>query len=768
MLKKPHEAVITDHPQQPELTFKIEVVHAVDAVLNDFKIFPENDHNINFPVPDYLNFPITINAGQPLELSIKPDLKFNNHLHSLLNAAFIFENCPTQFFKIEILKQVDIIHFLDINLIEENALTWGISDPRIVNITLVNQGDIKAVNINVKSLSNPWLTIDTSPNHDTLWPNKQSELSFSVKIDQSQLNIEKEDGVVHGEIAVYYHHDKSTEQDHVILNVGVEILHHKLMDFPLAIDFGNSGTCAAFIDDDFTPKIIALDNDYKDILEFPTIIEFNKFAPQNEKETGKGFVYGYQLEKTKYSGGDNFLHRVQFFKRNLGLNHSKFTRLDRNSKATRQFSSKEFISFYLKEVLQRFEKQTAFKPEEIIITYPASFSSTQISILSKIVSDIKSGIDVITEISEPEALAIHHLETMTIDKPETIFAVFDFGGGTTDISIGRLSYKNEIKKIKILISIGLDYLGGDTLTFELAKALYEKAFNTFDPAKRKRLFPDKFNDIQKISFAESCKINNCMNLMKEAEDLKVNKKSILDELMDKGHIMLNIHNFYFHDNQDPQPSTIQFTKDDFLCITNEHIKPGFQKLSDILEHLREYDILDKDEILDFVILGGNSSKLFLVKQLASDILKLSEDNVIFSYTNTKTAVVEGAAKYGMYRQSQDAKIIFENPLHLKFPLGDMDYYNRKFKVLFPAGSELGKAELKKSWNMANKKPVLNLYRNFDPSENSMNKNIVKITKYQLDRFKQNNQQTIEFTFRLEKNGIKISTDKMNDFIKIDL
>ena len=139
----------------------------------------------------------------------------------------------------------------------------------------------------------------------------------------------------------------------------------------------------------------------------------------------------------------------------------------------------EKVGLYIRFLLESFQENTGYLPTEAVFTYPAVFNR-QKEALRKAIAWATQGMDIkpILDISEPEAIALDYaLDIATKQDPgrDIVYGVFDCGGGTTDISIVRLTPQNDGRpEIEILASDGDDLLGGDLLSFKIAQYLYDQ------------------------------------------------------------------------------------------------------------------------------------------------------------------------------------------------------------------------------------------------------------------------------------------------------
>jgi molecular chaperone DnaK len=102
--------------------------------------------------------------------------------------------------------------------------------------------------------------------------------------------------------------------------------------------------------------------------------------------------------------------------------------------------------------------------DEAVVAVPVGFSSEKRKALRKAAKI--AGIEIKTLISESTAAAFHSYEKI---KSDTLFVVFDWGGGTLDISVLENDY-GTIKEI----ATGNEFLGGDDIDLKLAKYVHNK------------------------------------------------------------------------------------------------------------------------------------------------------------------------------------------------------------------------------------------------------------------------------------------------------
>ena len=759
------------------LDFRIDASRASKVNLQSFRLGLGEESEDSFPLPSDLKLPRVLKDGEPLEISVPvyPIFTKGNQSLSKLKAEVIFENCPPEIFEIEIVPGVRIDYVQNVSLINENAFIKGISPGRRVEINLYNSGGVQAELLDIRSLSNPWLTLQSGVTTRTLAPQRGNSSAFTLFVNPVCL-VENEipqhgqsgpDGALalQGRMLLRIKEIESGREFDQEIVIGAQVVVPRKLHFPLAIDFGNASSCVAYVSPAMEFKLAALEEtiDQQEVFEFPSIIEFQKFCPLDLDETGEGFLYGDLLGQTRYAAGANIHHRVWHFKRYLG-HHQSIARLDKANKRLRQFNADELSEFYFDEILDRFIGRTGFEVDRLVVTYPANFTKAQKEHLSKAAAS-HDEFEVIVEISEPEALALHYLRNATFSPGDYVFSVFDFGGGTTDITLGRfIVNSDDTKKLEILTSVGLDDMGGELLTFELAKTMYAKALqmgkNEQEPATY--LFPEEFKQISSLSLSEKETLFNFMNFMKPAEELKINEGDRLRKLEKEGSLSIHIPEFYANRGA-PDRCMFDFSFVDFNSVVRGYIEGGFQKLHRLFEQLKNSGAVKGHQSLDFIILGGNSCKLRYINEICRDIHKLSEHAIFFNPSEAKTSVALGAAYYGMLRDSPVVDFEFDNRPRLKYPIGVL--LGNQLDILFHIGAEI-ETEVSREWRCSAR---LQVYQNLDPSEPSAigNSYICLVGGLDLKAFGHSSSGVATFTIALKEDAILVMANGLEKSLKID-
>ena len=217
--------------------------------------------------------------------------------------------------------------------------------------------------------------------------------------------------------------------------------------------------------------------------------------------------------------------------------------------------------------------------ESAVITVPAYFNDMQRQ-ATKLAAEMAQ-IEVLRLISEPTAAAIAY---GIQDKQKGNFVVYDFGGGTFDVSV--LTIDKGI--FKVLSTNGDTHLGGDDID-RLVSRYISKEYKHLSVLTKKEMY--------KLS------------------------KSLKHQLFEKNVAVNDTHN-------------VSLTLEDF----NNIIEPLIEKTINIVNEAIIESSLTPDKINNIILVGG-SSRLKLVKEKLSNKYKIN----ILDHLNPDTVVVEGAA-----------------------------------------------------------------------------------------------------------------------------
>ncbi len=277
---------------------------------------------------------------------------------------------------------------------------------------------------------------------------------------------------------------------------------------------------------------------------------------------------------------------------------------------TKKFSPEEISSKILKKLKKDAEVYLGKEVEKAIVTVPANFTEKQRK--STIKAAELAGLNVVKTINEPTAAAVAYSFENKSEK-ERIICVFDFGGGTLDITI----LKNQGMKLNIICTLGDPHLGGQDIDNLLVHH-----------------FVQKLKDENNINVSNNNK--ELMKLKNKCEDLKkdlsIRKETSID---------------YYFKNQEIFIEMLR-SEFDVLC------KDLFSRCINLLNECVKSSGLKKNEIEEVVLVGGSSRipKIQeMIKEYFNNKINLSKS------INPEEAVAYGAAftayKFNQKKKKQD-------------------------------------------------------------------------------------------------------------------
>ena len=158
---------------------------------------------------------------------------------------------------------------------------------------------------------------------------------------------------------------------------------------------------------------------------------------------------------------------LSYAEKNIGTTISSIKRKIGKEDATiecygKQYTPEEVSAIILKHIKNKSEETLGKEVKKAVITVPAYFDDTQRN-ATKIAAQM-AGLEVFRLLNEPTAAAVFYdIE----NKEEGIYAVYDLGGGTFDVSILQM----KMGVIKVLAVGGNSALGGDDFDAILASSL---------------------------------------------------------------------------------------------------------------------------------------------------------------------------------------------------------------------------------------------------------------------------------------------------------
>ncbi|EDR22706.1 stress 70 protein chaperone microsome-associated 60 kDa protein precursor, putative [Entamoeba dispar SAW760] len=407
-------------------------------------------------------------------------------------------------------------------------------------------------------------------------------------------------------------------------------------DLFIGIDFGTTYSSIAYCigktgkietikdenSEQFIPSTMEIVNDREIIVGANPLKETEERQILSDSKTFLGKrLQGIQKEQKFIEKGGELWYRVNGSKKIIAV------------KTVAQSILKKLKDLYCEKL--KIDKNTIINP---VITIPAGFNQKQRKTISQIAQEIN--IKPIF-VHEPTAAALYYLDTTKdkIEKP-TKLLVFDFGGGTLDITCIEMKLNTEGKFVfDILCTNGNNELGGNNFDDNLYNMIIEKIDKDYNiesstlnseikTSLRKRAINAK-HELSKcdettilISDLISFNSENSYNIIFEdniSED-SISEDSISEDSISEDSISEDV--------------TIKITRKYFDDINSSEYQKAMKLLDDALDmaKLKSIDI-------DKVLLVGGSSYIPKVKELIQE--KFGKEKIIQGI-DPLTAVVLGA------------------------------------------------------------------------------------------------------------------------------
>ena len=174
----------------------------------------------------------------------------------------------------------------------------------------------------------------------------------------------------------------------------------------------------------------------------------------------------------------------------------------------RVFTPPEISAFILRELKSRAEQHFGEAVDKAVITVPAYFNDAQRQATKD--AGRLAGLEVLRLVNEPTAAALAY---GLHEKQRGLVAVYDFGGGTFDISVLKLISTDQGDIYQVLSTSGDTHLGGDDIDNELQRVAREEILEKFavdiaaQPAAVQELRKVLIAAKHELSFADHAIVN---------------------------------------------------------------------------------------------------------------------------------------------------------------------------------------------------------------------------------------------------------------------
>ncbi len=478
----------------------------------------------------------------------------------------------------------------------------------------------------------------------------------------------------------------SNSEDISELKTELKVTVKELEDYPhyLAIDFGTTNSCCAYIDlETFEPNLIPLESQGKPPEIMPSTIIYHS-QPKNGQKYKVGS--GAETDRTSISDGPYYISSV---KRWLGY------QWHRNFPNNEEIQPSEVVSHILKHIIDVAEdyldkKDIPSKIRKCVVTYPTMFLQKQRDALEQALKKI--GITKFDFIDEASAASIGYIGNY-LDKNGTLpndyrILVYDFGGGTIDIALSQVKNTNDVFTIEPLSLGGNRNYGGDDVTQSIVDYVLKVFGQRIQQAKENLLFEIPYYKQRKILNVsddpkyDAVLISNSSILYRVAEQMK---KELSTKTETEGTFQLQVivdNNVLSLENLTDGNISIKLTESNLKDFTEVVLNETFADIDAMIDD-------NEGRPPDAIVLAGQSSKMPIVKKLmhAHLLKRYNKDIPINLAEYLKERVVTGAAQYVQSKRMIGTKFNVDWVDKTRSRLGIlvMSGTKTKFKELIPKG-----------------------------------------------------------------------------------
>ena len=425
------------------------------------------------------------------------------------------------------------------------------------------------------------------------------------------------------------------EYEHV-LNAKVNAL--EAYPHYLAIDFGTTNSCCAYLGAQDIPQLIELGGGINDSKIMPSSIIYH-----SQPQSGVLYRVGDEAETARTSEIDGPYY-ISSVKRWLGFNWN------RQFPNNLELQPSDVVADILKHIIERAEKHldtisTKSKIKKCVITYPTMFSRKQQDDIKQAFERI--GITDLKLIDEASAASLGAISQRK-QQGDYRLLVYDFGGGTIDIVLSHVTNDGRDITIEPVAHGGNPRYGGDDVT----QAIVDFVLDEF----RERIQKENLNLSFSIPYLSPRKvwqssgdqqkdratILNTRHLYTRAEELKT---ELSDQDTANRDFPLSV---VVGGDVRPLESLTQgkinvsISKAKLNSLVADELHQTFVEIDTMISN-------NDGHLPEIVILAGQSSRIPIVKErMAAHFQTEYHTNVdIHLSESPKECVAIGAALYGM-------------------------------------------------------------------------------------------------------------------------
>lgn len=568
-----------------------------------------------------------------------------------------------------------------------------------LDLTLLNgegQGESGRANLQIYDIKidAPWLRLSGAVNYPlTIASGDYQALTLTISTD------EMNNGVQPARI-VFLTNIPGTEKERKV-DVDVEVRQMPEFDGELSIDFGTTNSCCAYLDADKLDLIPISEDSEGQLTTISSTILYQDVFNGSTKQ----YIVGNRAYAVSFDPATS-LSAVRQVKRYLGTDKIYDIRFQLDPSKHSSFKAREVTADIIRRILERAEEYLKGRIRSCTISHPSRFRVRQIDDLREAL--VTAGVTKVKTVHEPIGAALNFIRQREIRTKyeEYYLMVFDFGGGTTDISLLRVNNEYDTTRRRTVISpevLGATAdreFGGEDVTdivMRLVKdrcetelrARYPDARNTILPfdaenfreAYRRRLAQENRNVLRQWSESVKIAISNKGDNHDELIGIDLQRSFQLAVIVDSE---IRRTESFDHDVVVPKQHEI-----------DEALRPKLESIAQMMQQLAQPHIAAPHIIL----LSGKSSALPVVRKVMEQYFP---DARLEVPTDLKECVVRGACELsnpdpaaGVSFNLKNAGALSATTSWLGLRVTDDETGEPRFEKVIDAGMPIGTEGLKR-------------------------------------------------------------------------
>jgi molecular chaperone DnaK (HSP70) len=599
--------------------------------------------------------------------------------------------------------------------------------------------DLQIVSIEADIPCQPTMTIEYPL---TVVSGQYQHLTFAVSLEDLEI------GNHQGKLTLTTNTPGLKKQRDVFVEISIRQM--PVFEGALAIDFGTTNSCCAFIDHRGREQLVPIDSDGIDNATASSAILYKNLLDDGNKDYEIGH-YAYRFSLLGRSRCT-----VTQVKRWLGKEKDYEIRFRDDPEKTAKYRPREVTADILRRILQHAEDKVGARIISCTISHPCRFQFRQFEDLKFALAACGIAEGEINLVPEPVGAALDFIRGAEISTAYKTYhlMVFDFGGGTIDVTLMKVV--NETRPGRNIVYVkpnvlgigGDEHFGGEDVTESVLQIMHtnceqeiqarnQTATNCIVPINEE-LFYDprhkvlaRLNRTQLRQRAESTKIAIATfgeDYLEQLDQiLKVGKgsKRSKDDVVGASSLRTVLSDTF------KLAAIVDGKVDETYSFTHQHIAPRKQqiddelipKLTEIIESMKALAKKKNVASPEIVLLSGKSSSFPIVRELVS---KAFPQAAIEMPTDLKECVVRGACQLADEgpREGVAVKIEGGNSLNIMTSsLGISVQGSRgghRFKSVIDNGEPIGREGIRKQIDLSGtdftRRTRINIYENTGSNE----------------------------------------------------